>query len=46
MSLGEIIRLERAILSIENHLGMALEQQRQGTSGGADIDCLPKAIQN
>ena len=42
----EIIRLKGAVVPIENNLRVALEQKRQGTLCGADVDCLPQAIEH
>ena len=42
----EIISLKGAVIPVENNLRVALEQKRQGTLCGADVDCLPQAIEH
>ena len=46
MPLGEIIGLEGAVIPVEHNLGMALKQQCQCPSRGADIDRLPEPIKH
>ena len=38
--------LEGALLVAQDDVGMALEQEREGAPGRADIDRLPKAVQH
>lgn len=48
--LGEILplieaeSLERTVVSTEDSLGVAFEEQSESAAGGADVDCLPEAI--
>lgn len=50
--LGEFVPLGKAegaegtIAAIENRLGVSLEEQRQRAACGADVDSLPKTVQN
>jgi hypothetical protein len=44
--LVETESLEGALVIAEDDLGVALEQEREGAPGGADIDRLPKAVQH
>ena len=39
--LDKAVRLERAVTSVQHSLGMALKQQRQRPSGGANVNRLP-----
>src|SRR5205085_12524623 len=38
--------LERTVIAIEHSLRMTLEEQGQGSPRGANIHCLPQAIQD
>jgi hypothetical protein len=38
--------LENPVVIAQDGVGMALEEQRQGTPGRADIDRLPKTVQH
>jgi hypothetical protein len=42
----EVVGLEGAVRRVQHHLSVALEQQRQRAARCADIDCLPKPVQN
>jgi len=37
---------ERAVGIVHHHLGLALKEKRERAAGGADVDCLPKPVQN
>jgi hypothetical protein len=38
--------VERPVVGVDNDLRLALKQQRKGTPGGADVDCLPQPVQH
>lgn len=44
--LPEIVRLKVSFRPCEDHLGVALEEQREGASCRADIHRLPQAVEN
>ena len=44
--LVETESLENALVIAQDGVGMALEEERQGAPGRADIDRLPKAVQH
>lgn len=44
--LGKAEGAERTIAAIENRLRVSLEKKRERSAGGADVDSLPKTIQN
>ena len=37
--------IERAVLGAQDNLGMALEEQSEGTTGGAYVDRLPQSVE-
>lgn len=43
--LGKIEGSEGTVWIVQNHLGMALEEEGEGSSSRADIDSLPKPVQ-
>ena len=46
MPFAEIIGLKRAVVAVQNNVGVALEKQSQSATRGADIDGLPETIQH
>jgi len=44
--LGKIKSAERTVGIIQNDLRLALKEESESATGGADIDCLPEPVQN
>src|SRR5438045_568435 len=44
--LVEIVSFERAICRVQDDLGVPLEQESKGASGGANVDRLPQTVQH
>lgn len=46
LPLIEAVGLERAVLGIQDHLGMAFKEQSESAARGADINRLPQSVQD
>lgn len=44
--LGEVVGLKCTILVTQYHLGLTLEEERECSFGGTDIDCLPQPVEH
>jgi len=38
--------VKRTVVAVQDHLGVALKQQRERAPGGADVDRLPEPVQD